>query len=191
MNKCFAVVLLVLSGICFSLTDCFGHKMSIFAYVDQGLVKTESKFSGGRAAKGCQLSMVKGAATIAIGQTDESGFFNFPVPEQKESFDLVVTCGDGHRGEWRVEADELHGVPVVDSTSFSKAVQPQVNPVQTDQDIRLIIREELGAELGPIRRQLAELKQDKISFTDIMGGFGYFLGLAGLASYMRFRKEGK
>jgi nickel transport protein len=193
MNRFFYSTGLILLGCCFFAADCFAHKISIFAYVDQGLVKTESKFSGGRPAKGCQLSMVKGSSTVVIGRTDESGFFNFPVPEQKQAFDLVVTCGDGHRGQWRVEADELPGtgIPVKDVDSPLKATQVQVNTVEKDQDIRRLLREELGAELGPIKRQLAELKQDRVSVTDIMGGLGYFLGLAGLASYMRFRKEGK
>lgn len=190
MNK-WLLVVLMLSGSCLLVTDCFAHKITIFAYVDQGLVKTESKFSGGRPAKGCQISIVKGSSPVAVGQTDEKGLFNFPVPEAKKGLDLIVTCGDGHRGQWRVEADELQNLPVVSGQSQVETVPVQVNEVQNDQDIRLLLREELGAELGPIKRQLAELKQDSVSFTDIVGGLGYILGLAGLISYMRFRREGK
>ena len=183
---CYVYALVVLASFSFT-ADCLAHKITVFAYVDQNMVKTESKFSGGRAAQHCQLSRITGGASVLIGETDEQGMFDFPVPTPKEGFELIVTCGDGHQGKWRIEADELLGTV---STPSHTEVSPPSSPLPSaTSDIRLILREELATELGSIKRQLAELQQDKVSFADIMGGLGYFLGLAGLASYMRFRKE--
>ncbi len=168
--------------------NCFAHKITLFGYIDQDMVKTESKFSGGRSAKHCQITMITGTEPLFMGETDENGLLNFPVPAEKQGFDIVVTCGDGHRGSWRIETDELLGS--VDSHTHTD-VSLTSTAVQDDSALRLLFREELARELSPIKRQLAELKEDTVSFADIMGGLGYFLGLAGLASYMRFRKAGK
>lgn len=178
----------------FMASDCFAHKITVFGYVDQNLVKTESTFSGGRVAKGCTLSIDGADGLKLIGKTNADGMLDFPIPAQKEGFDLVVVCGDGHRGSWRIEAEEFIDFP--ESAGVSKPIDPilsvvDVAPPQATGDLRLILREELAAELGPIKRQLAELKQDTVSLADVVGGLGYFLGLAGLASYMRYRKSGK
>lgn len=167
----------------------FAHKITVFGYVDGGMVKTESTFSGGRAARHCQLSIQTGSGLIDIGETDEGGMLDFPVTMEDWGFDLVVVCGDGHRGTWRMDAQELQGVE--DDGFVAAIIQDSSDSVGfgNNTELRLILRDELVRELGPIKRQLAELKKEKITLADIMGGLGYFLGLAGLASYMRFRKE--
>lgn len=170
-------------------SECAAHKITVFGYVDQGLVKTESTFSGGRIAKHCQLSVLTGGSPVLVGVTDDNGMLDFPVPEEQAGFEIIVACGDGHRGTWRIEAEELGAPPVAIPPAASlpdKIVAPH-----GIEDLRLIIREELVAELGPIKHQLGQLKQDSVSLADIMGGLGYFLGLAGLASYMRFRRDGR
>lgn len=187
-------ICIVILCIFFMASDCFAHKITVFGYVDQGLVKTESMFSGGRVAQNCTLSITGDAGPILIGKTDEKGLLDFPISGQKDGFDLVVVCGDGHRGSWRIEANEFLEVPelVKVSSEQEQAVSvPTSVTTPENTDLRQMIREELSAELGPIKRQLAMLKQDKVSIADIMGGLGYFLGLAGLASYMRYRRHGK
>ncbi len=175
-------------------SSCLAHKITVFGYVEQGVVKTESMFSGGRVAQDCSLSIDSGGGSVFIGKTDERGLLDFPVPDQAEGFDLVVVCGDGHRGSWRIEAEEfvaMGATPGGDMSAKDAVSVSATVPVTVPSDFRRILREELTAELGPINRQLTKLRQDKISLADIMGGLGYFLGLAGLASYMRFRKCGK
>lgn len=169
-------------------TECSAHKITVFGYVDQSMVKTESKFSGGRPAKGCQLTVLTGTSPVIVGHTDEKGRLDFPVPEQHIGFDILVSCGEGHQGKWRIDTEELGGFPETPSSTGSP--QKVTLPAQ-DSALQLMIRAELAAALGPIKHQLAELKQDSVSLADIMGGLGYFLGLAGLASYMRFRRDGK
>ncbi|MDA3833292.1 MAG: hypothetical protein PF495_07840 [Spirochaetales bacterium] len=170
-------------------TDCLAHKITVFGYVDQGMVKTESKFSGGRAAKQCQLSVLTGDSPVFVGLTDDLGMLDFPIPEPPSAFDIFVSCGDGHKGQWRINAEELGAPP--EPHIHAKEALPERVISRDSSAIRLIVREELAAELGPMKRQLAQLQQDTVSLADIMGGLGYFLGLAGLASYMRYRRDGK
>jgi len=188
LNRSFTISIILLASL-FMVGTCLAHNITLFGYVDEGMVKTEAKFSGGRAAKHCQVSMITSTAPEFVGETDDAGMLNFPVPAEIKGFDLVVTCGDGHRGTWRIEAEELPGTSPVEQQQHSH-LEVSLSPPETA-PLRLLIREELARELGPIKRQLAELKRDTVTLADIMGGLGYFFGLAGLASYMRFRKDRK
>ncbi len=193
MMKCLNISVLVLFASFSMVENCLAHKITLFGYVDQGMVKTEAKFSGGRAARHCQMSMANPSHVVVVGRTNDQGMLDFPVPEEKEGFELIVDCGDGHRGTWRIEADELSGGAPLAYTQGSHTVHaaPENVLLQDSVTLRMILREELATELEPIKRQLAKLKQNTVSLADIMGGLGYFLGLAGLVSYMRFRRAEK
>ena len=52
-----------------------------------------------------------------------------------------------------------------------------------------MLEELLDQKLAPIKRSLAESKQEKPDFQDIMGGIGYLLGLAGLVAWLRNRPD--
>lgn len=189
MNNRLGICFLVLFLVMLSGAECAAHKITVFGYVDQGMVKTESTFSGGRVAKHCQLSVLNDGEPVLMGSTDDNGMLDFPVPEEQVGFEIIVSCGDGHRGAWRIEAEELGAPPVASSHTDSPPAERVTVPGA--EDLRRIVREELAAELGPIKHQLGQLKQGSVSLADIMGGLGYFLGLAGLASYMRFRRDGR
>ncbi len=47
----------------------------------------------------------------------------------------------------------------------------------------------LDARLSPLRRQLAELRTEGPGVREIVGGMGWFVGLAGLALYFRSRRR--
>jgi nickel transport protein len=43
----------------------------------------------------------------------------------------------------------------------------------------------LDRKLAPIMRTLAEMQEQKIRLTDVLGGLGYILGLVGVAAYVK------
>ena len=45
----------------------------------------------------------------------------------------------------------------------------------------------LESRLAPLRRQLAEMRQDGPGLREIVGGMGWLVGLAGIALYLRSR----
>lgn len=58
-------------------------------------------------------------------------------------------------------------------------------------EVLALIREELGQELGPVRRALAEQKRDPSpGFRDILGGLGWIFGLAAIGALYYNRKKG-
>ncbi len=175
--------------LCLAASPVYAHKVHIFAYADGGLLKTESRFNGGRPARNCAITVhsLDGQDIVASGESDEQGLFHFPVPERSGDLDIIISCGDGHRGSWRLGAEEY---PSAGAESASHAHSPSAPFDGEGQDVllRKIIAEEVEKKLAPLRRDLARLAEKRTSLQDILGGIGYLLGLAGLAAYMKFKK---
>lgn len=171
------------------------HKVHIFAYAEGNQIKTESRFNGGRPARNCEVAVhsLHDDTVLFTGSTDGQGFYAFAQPGQAVALDIVVSCGDGHRGSWRLEAQDygtvqMESAPHVHQEAARRV--PSAGAIAPDQEvIRAVVAQELEKKLGPLRRELARLAERKTSIQDILGGIGYLLGLAGLAAYLRYRKS--
>jgi nickel transport protein len=53
-----------------------------------------------------------------------------------------------------------------------------------------VIEKALDKKLAPIMRTLAEMQEQKIRLTDVLGGLGYIFGLVGVAAYFKRKKDG-
>jgi nickel transport protein len=56
-------------------------------------------------------------------------------------------------------------------------------------DMEKAIEKALDRKLAPILRTLAEMQEQKIRLTDVLGGLGYILGLVGVAAYYGSRRK--
>lgn len=181
----------------------FAHKVRIFAWGEGDTIHTESRFSGGRAARNSTVTVIdtKTGDEILQGTTDESGLFNFKQPEGVVSMDIVINSGDGHKNSWRYEVETTATEPTVPTKpAIAEKATEQAMPTHkaapvalpsglTKSDLAEIIDERLEAKLAPIRKMLAENEDHSPSVQDILGGIGYILGLAGLAAYMKSNKQ--
>ena len=178
------------------------HNVSLFAWVEESKVFTQSKFSGGRLAKNARIEVYNAAGEKLLeGRTDDRGQFAF-TPPRPEDLRIVLLAGSGHRGEWRVTAEEFGLAPPAEhpaSTSPGSpsprprpAVMnpPQETPAPTGAELQSLIEGSLEKKLAPIRRQLAQLAQ-RPSLHDIIGGLGYIMGLVGLGAYMQSRRKSR
>lgn len=124
-------------------------------------------------------------ALLLEGSSDSKGIFTFTVPpkEKKLAKDiLVVVSGSaGHQSEWLIPATEYLTETTHSSVKPSTALD--------NQKLKQVLEELLDQKLAPIKRSLAESKQNKPGFRDIMGGIGYLLGLAGLVAWLRNRPQ--
>ncbi len=178
------------------------HKIRIFAWEENGTIKTETQFSGGRGAKNAEISVInkENNQELLSGTTDNQGFFSFAIPkaakENRCDLNIVVNSGDGHKNNWLLSAaDYLQGeenasVP----PSHVTLPQNQTNQhefsacVVDEEQLTRIIESTLKKELAPIKRSLAKQQEQKPSLQDILGGIGYIFGLAGITAYFKSKK---
>lgn len=87
----------------------FAHKVIIFAWVEDGMIHTESSFGSKRNAKDCAITVMdEKGVLIHKGKTDQEGKYSFKIPEKVDS-DLILRldAGTGHQAQWRISKDEL------------------------------------------------------------------------------------
>lgn len=161
------------------------HKIHVFAWVSGETITVESNFSKDR-------PLVKGKVTVRDGNShavllegtgDEKGIFTFSIPAEAKTNGsdllIVVSGSEGHQSEWLVPAAEY--------LSDSNSSKPEIPAELNSAELKKMLQELLEQELAPIRRSLAENRQDKPGLRDIMGGIGYLLGLAGLVAWLKNR----
>jgi len=171
------------------------HKMNVFSWAGDQQIYGEAFFSGGRKAKNITVHVQNSETqtTLLTTQTDEEGKFQFTPPQQavQQKLDLLITVntGDGHRGEWLLTADEYLS-PDDAPLSAPQKDQPTVEDFDMEA-VRATVRQELDRELVPIKRELAEAREKKISPRDILGGVGCIVGLAGILAWFQSKKKKK
>ena len=57
-------------------------------------------------------------------------------------------------------------------------------------DIEKAVEKALDRKLAPIMRTLAEMQEQKVRLTDVLGGLGYIFGLVGVAAYFKRPRKG-
>lgn len=166
------------------------HKIHVFAWVSGNTITVESNFSENRPLLHGKVT-VKDNKTDAIlfqGTGDERGIFTFPVPARARdaAMDLliVVSGSEGHQSSWLVPADEY-----LSNNDASPANLLSEKAEIKNEELKQMLQELLNQELAPIRRSLARAEDKSPGFSDIMGGIGYLLGLAGLVAWLRNRPQ--
>ncbi len=199
-----AVLFLTLSAL-----PLFAHKVSVFAYVENGTIYTESYFPDGKPATNSKIEVYNSEGRlIQEGRTDENGNYEFKIPAV-EDLTIVLDASMGHRAEYALKSDELAGQKTSGAPEEKKKIQGEkgaksVESVQqeknlrivsgnlTAEDVREIVREELAGQIEPVRRGIIDLeKKEKASVRDIFSGIGYILGLMGIALLVQNIKKRK
>ncbi len=195
MQHKFTIFFIVLCSLFFT-TACFAHKVRIFAWGEGNIIHTESKFSGGRPAQNATVTIIdkSSGAELLRGTTDQHGLFEFPVPEEAiQEIDIVVNSGDGHKNNWLYQLtekdDNQENLAHTDVGQVGVDSKGSAATTLTEEQLSRIINESLEKKLAPIRQQLAEAAEQKPDLKDILGGIGYILGLAGIAAYMKSKKQ--
>jgi len=172
------------------------HKVSIFAWVEDDMVYTQSKSSGGKTVKHATVEVYDSRGNRLLhGKTDEAGEFAFKIPKETE-MKIVLLAGTGHRGEWVLPVEEVRGEtpgpPLVSKNppkneTESDALAP--SPYLSEQDIERIVEKTLDKKLKPVMKMLVDSKTKGPAISEIIGGIGYILGLMGLGAYVHYRRK--
>lgn len=144
--------------------------------------------------------------------------FPVPAEGKAHGLRIVVKAGEGHQNEWMMDAAELTAIqtPTIpasapeakDTAQAAEKTSPAAHAVSTatpgakgaaaptpsavgvsSGELQTIVNAALDVKLGPIRRELAEMRVSRPSFSEIFGGIGWLVGLAGIALYFKGRRE--
>ncbi len=182
---------------CLLVTSVYAHKITTFAYVEDGIVHTETYFSGGTKAKHAKVEVydAKTGKLLLTGKTDKQGEFDFKPPLITD-LKIVVDAEMGHRAIALVKASDLKEGGVGEEVSSKPGPSPSFQtstsaaPAQISNDVlRQIVREEVKKEVAPLLKQIVEIKEDlsRPSLTTVVGGIGYIFGIFGLWAIWRKR----
>ena len=193
-----------------SVTNAFAHKVSIFAWVENGTINTESYFPDGKVVQNGTISVFDSNKRLLLtGGTDSEGMFSFPVPK-RDDLTIILDASMGHRATYRLSQEEL-GESVTTAAGEEDASPPKTDDVEdivpettgpkqmfaaqgdgtiTLEDMRRIVREEVSNQLGPISASLNRLhREDRVSIGDVLAGIGYIVGLMGLAMFIYSKRK--
>jgi len=194
------VVLFVMS------THASAHKVNLFAYVEGDRVVVEGYFSGKARAQDCSVEVFdERGKKIHEGKTDTKGVYSFKLadlPAFSGSLKIILQAGMGHKSEYTLSAADIPG-------SEKKAPRPNEAPRENKSELapsapsvggsaelvdqvalQAALETILDKKLEPIVRMLG--KQERLileerfggpKMTDIIGGIGWIMGLAGLAAF--------
>ena len=196
----FFIVWAVVLGASFFLHgDASAHRVNLFAWVEGDTVFVESKYPDGtKVHEGVIRVLDSTGKELLNGKTNTQGEFSFKVPQQA-ALKIVLEAGMGHRAEWDIPADELSGAGKSSSAAGGAAPQPPPKSEASAQvptapgpvgqplpaGIEQTIEKALDKKLAPVLRMLAEMHEQKVRLTDVLGGIGYIIGLVGIAAYFK------
>jgi nickel transport protein len=200
-NKCmrvqfFFIVWAVMLGVSLFLpSDAGAHRVNIFAWVEGDTVLVECKYPDGREVYEGVIRVLDSAGKELLnGKTNTKGEFSFKVPKQ-DDLTIVLEAGMGHRADWPLSKQDLApaGESAVSSAPAPKAEAPPpaakesapgaASPLPAGID--QAIEKALDKKLAPVLRMLAEMHEQKVRLTDVLGGIGYIIGLVGVAAYFK------
>lgn len=197
-------------------TSALAHRVNIFAWTEGNEIVAECGFNGGSKVKQGQVVVFDAATGTKLieGRTDDFGVYRFPVSAEGKAHGvrIVIKAGEGHQNEWTVEAAELATIqpgtvaaPAASVPASATAVaappaaqrptSPKTDKASAQQtenisaaELQNIVNTALDAKLGPIRKELAEMRVARPGFSEIFGGIGWLVGLAGIALYFKGRR---
>ena len=213
MNRRFLLLLPLLLGWGFiHCAPADAHRVNVFAWVEGNTIYTTSKFSGGRVVQKSLIEVYDSRKNLLLsGRTDTAGAFSFPIPKI-DDLEIVLEAGTGHRGTWKISKDEIETAqepssepknlpskPEPTQTTLTKKSELQDHdnasewPPETAAKLEKVIEETisrtLDRKLHPLMIMIAETRNPKPGFREILGGLGYIFGLIGVAAYVHSRRQ--
>ena len=184
------------------------HRVNIFAFVDGDAVQVECGFNRSQKVKQGTVEVFDATtgALLLQGTTDDNGVFRFPVTaelrEAGHDLNIRIIAGEGHQNQWKLSKEDFS--LGADSKTAVSTVKLEILNKEAETNTaspKIYSQEELDAALktareqtemqviAPLRKQLAEAQQPKITWRDIVGGLGWCLGLGGLFAWISTRRQ--
>lgn len=181
------------------VSPALGHRLNVFAWLEGANIIVKCNFGSNRPALNADVKVFEDVnhRLIIQGTTNRQGEFIFPLPIPLESGLLIeADAGHGHKGEWKMGISELDSKTAAPAGAPAKSqpVLPDMSvsasPASTGTGIsREELKDILTQSLAPLSRQIADLHSGSPGISEIIGGIGWIMGLAGLTFYFIARKK--
>jgi nickel transport protein len=192
-------VVLACIGLTLATTPALAHKLRVFAVAEGRVISGYGFFVGGGRANGVlvTLTLSEANAPPQIVSAGSDGAFRFEV-SASGIYVVHIDAGDGHVAETRVtvtlEANAPAPAPAIMSSPLPAASAAAASPTLpaaavclSEASLRPLLAEAIARELRPLHERLMEA-ESRMRFTDIAGGLGMIMGLAGAALWLRARR---
>ncbi len=203
---CVLIIICCLSGY------AYAHKVSIYAYAEDGKVFAEGYFVDGSKAKNSIVEVfdaVSGEKLLEV-KTDKNGSASFDIPEGRP-LKLVIIASMGHKNDYTISEDELReamgvpnegaGNPASEGSELVKVDAPRIPESEVAMpdgamglsitEVEAIVGRVLDKKLRPIKNILLQMQESlsRPGMTEVLGGIGYILGLTGIVMYFKGRRR--
>lgn len=182
-------------------TPLYAHRLKVFATADGALIEGTAYFLGGAKATGAVITVRDPQGReLARLTPDASGSFSYTA-KQRIDHEVVADSRDGHRASWTVRADELPAaLPSPENMKMAAAEAAEavtegapVSPAMstggvTDAAVVSLVEQAVARQVRPLREELMAYGE-QVRLHDILGGFGYIAGIAGLGLWWRSRRD--
>jgi len=97
----FLLAVLLFSG------NALAHRVNLFAYVEGGIIYTESYFPDGKPVAGGKISVYDSQDDLLLeGTTDKDGLFHFAIPKV-DDLTIVIEASMGHKNHYQLKRTEV------------------------------------------------------------------------------------
>ena len=161
------------------------HKLNLFTFIEDGKVYVEGYFADGKRAKHSAVTIYNANSEIINeGATNEDGEYQFEA-NTTDTLRIVLNAGMGHVAEYTLSGEE---VTSIQTSTPSIASSTEASPQIDQHALEAMISKAVNNAVKPLAREISELKS-QTSFSDIVGGFGFIIGILGIFAYITARKE--
>lgn len=174
--------LLILLAVFLLPLSAMAHKMRVFASNEGDLIKGYVYMSGGARASGVTIEFLKDGKTILSDKTAQDGTFSFKISGFGD-YRIKADGGDGHAAESTVKilSPEAKGSKVPEEVQLKN---PSLSSGISNEELK----KEIAAQLSPLLEKLEEM-EERTRFRDILGGFGWILGITGIFAWFMSKKK--
>lgn len=172
--------------------SAIAHKVSVYAFIEDGMVYVEGYFFDGAPCKACPVEVRAdlGGSVLLVADTDEQGHLEFEAPQAYPLY-LKMAAGQGHAANFVLEGrqEPMAEIYILESQRESQGKELE----DCSGDMEALVDAAVKARIAPLRQEISRLRaaSERPGITEIIGGIGYIIGLAGIWLYFRKKNENR
>lgn len=199
IHRIIVVTMLTFAMFYIRLSVASAHKVSIYAYAEDGKIYAEGYFVDGSKAKNSIIEVfdLKSGEKLLETKTDNNGEASFDIPKTG-ALKLILTASMGHKNDYVVPENEIRqamgekvteDIPVEPEIKTGYEKTGKENELNA-KEVERIVERVVDKKLQPIKTILVQTHEtlSKPGLTEILGGIGYIIGLMGIILYFKSKR---